>query len=195
MGCLHFADCSTDWYSTVCSETIGSRAIYGSFSECLWVDRRKKINQTIFYKFFINNTPPPPPPKKNPYITYFRILHNSSMPISHVVIIHQPIMIWHKKFKFHCTICEVERLFSVLIHKSVKNYTGPTSLFFGVIWICDLSHFIHQITSLGKCMLNDYKSTAQNPAAPKVAIMVISSYSIHLYLCVIYTVYYLMKLS
>ncbi len=40
--------------------------------------------------------------------------------------------------------------------------------------ICDLSHFINQITSLGKCMLNDYKSTAQNRAAPKVAIMVIS---------------------
>ncbi len=33
--------------------------------------------------------------------------------------------------------------------------------------ICGLSHCINQITSLGKCMLNDYKS-------PKVAIMVIS---------------------
>ncbi len=36
------------------------------------------------------------------------------------------------------------------------------------------SHFINQITSLRKWMLNDYKSTAQNRAAPKVAIMVIS---------------------
>ncbi len=51
------------------------------------------------------------------------------MPISHVVIINQPIMIWHKKFKFHWTICEVERLFSVLIHKSVENYMGQMSLF------------------------------------------------------------------
>ncbi len=34
----------------VCLETIGSRAIYGSFSE--WVDGRKKINQTIFETFF-----------------------------------------------------------------------------------------------------------------------------------------------
>ncbi len=38
-------------------------------------------------------------------------------------------MIWHKKFKFHWTICEVERSFSILIHKSVENYMGPMSLF------------------------------------------------------------------
>ncbi len=40
--------------------------------------------------------------------------------------------------------------------------------------ICSLSHFINQITSLRKWMLNDYKSTAQNRAGPKVAIMVIT---------------------
>ncbi len=44
----------------------------------------------------------------------------------------------------------------------------------GAIWICGLSHFINQMTSLRKCMLNDYKSTAQNHTAPKVAIMIIS---------------------
>ncbi len=38
-------------------------------------------------------------------------------------------MIWHKKFKFHWTICEVEWLFSILIHKSVENDIGQTSLF------------------------------------------------------------------
>ncbi len=34
------------------------------------------------------------------------VLHiiTSSIPISHVVIIHQPIMIWLKKLKFHWTI-------------------------------------------------------------------------------------------
>ncbi len=99
------------------------------------------------------------------------------MPISHVVKIHQPIMIWHNKFIFHLTICEVERLFSVLIHKSVENYMGPSPTeehICGAFWICGLSHFINQITSQGKCTLNHYKSTAQNRAAPKVAIMVIS---------------------
>ncbi len=50
------------------------------------------------------------------------------MAISHAIV-HQPIMIWLKKFKFHWTICEVERLFSVLIHKLVENYMGLTRLF------------------------------------------------------------------
>ncbi len=52
--------------------------------------------------------------------------------------------------------------------------------------------FINKITSLRKWMINDYKSSAQNRVAPKFTIMVIS---IHLYLCVIYTVYYPIKLS
>ncbi len=44
-----------------------------------------------------------------------------------------------------------------------------------------LSHFINQITSLRKCMHNDYKSSAQNRAAPKVAIMVISIQFTYIY--------------
>ncbi len=56
----------------------------------------------------------------------------------------------------------MERLFSVLIHKSVENY------------ICGLSHFINKITFLRKWMVNDYKSTAQIRAAPKVSIIVIN---------------------
>ncbi len=44
----------------------------------------------------------------------------------------------------------------------------------GAIWICGLSHFINQLTSLGIYKVNDYKSTAQNRAAPKDSIMVIS---------------------
>ncbi len=51
----------------------------------------------------------------------------------------------------------------------------------GAIWICGLSRFINQITSLRKWMLNDYKSTAQNRAAPKVAIMVISIQFTYIY--------------
>ncbi len=39
MGCVRFARL-TD--IPVCSETIGSQAIYGSFSEYLWVNGRKK---------------------------------------------------------------------------------------------------------------------------------------------------------
>ncbi len=63
----------------------------------------------------------------------------------------------------------VERSFSILIHKSVENYMGQTSLF---VERSGSSHFINQITSLIKYMLNDYKSTAQNRAAPKVAISI-----------------------
>ncbi len=45
-------------------------------------------------------------------------------------------------------------------------------------------------------MLNDYKSTIQNRAAPKVAVMVISRLFNQLtFMYYIYTVYYLMKLS
>ncbi len=51
----------------------------------------------------------------------------------------------------------------------------PDELICGVIWICGLSHFINQITSLRKWMLNDCKSMPQNHAAPKVAIMVVNS--------------------
>ncbi len=64
----------------------------------------------------------------NIHTTYSSILHNSPMAISNVVLIHHPIMIWLKKFKFHWTICEVEWLFSVLIHKLVENLMGQTSL-------------------------------------------------------------------
>ncbi len=64
------------------------------------------------------------------------ILHNESMPFSQVAIIHQTIMIWLKKFKFHWKIFKFSyvkwsgyNLFSVLIHKSVENYMGQMSLF------------------------------------------------------------------
>ncbi len=56
--------------------------------------------------------------------------------------------------------------------------TWDRELICGAIWICGLSHFINQITSLRKWMLNDYKSTAQNRVAPKVALMVISIHSL-----------------
>ncbi len=62
-------------------------------------------------------------------------------------------MIWHKKLTFHCTTCEEERLFSILIHKSVENDRTEKRSGSAVCLI-----FINQITSLEKCMMNDYKS-------------------------------------
>ncbi len=47
MGCVRFAPL-TD--IPVCSETIGSRAIYGSFSE--WVNGRKKNKPNNILHFF-----------------------------------------------------------------------------------------------------------------------------------------------
>ncbi len=68
----------------------------------------------------------------------------------------------------------MERLFSVLLHKSVENDMGQTSLFLERSGPAVCLIFINQITLLGKCMLNGYKSTPQNRAVPKVTIMVIS---------------------
>ncbi len=56
------------------------------------------------------------------------------------------------------------------------------TLICGAIWICGLSHFINQITF--SLMLNYYKSTAQNRAAPKVTNG--NQYSIHLHLCIMH---------
>ncbi len=72
--------------------------------------------------------------------------------------------------------------------------TWTDELICGAILICGLSH-LNQITSLGKCMLNNYKRMSQN-CAPKVAIMVISRlFNSLIFMYDIYTIYYLMKLS
>ncbi len=86
-------------------------------------------------------------------------------------IIHQPIMILGQvqisldnnvKWSNHFPFLFINRLLKIAWerHKSFVE-----TLICGVIWICGLSHFINQITF--SLMLNYYKSTAQNRAAPK----------------------------
>lgn len=47
---------------------------------------------------------------------------------------------------------------SYTVHQSVENYMDRRAYICGAIWICGLSHFINQITSLRKWMLNNYKA-------------------------------------
>ncbi len=54
--------------------------------------------------------------------------------------------------------------FPFLIINGGLKLHGTDEFICGAICIGGLSHFINQITTLGICMLNDYKSTARNSA-------------------------------
>ncbi len=95
------------------------------------------------------------------------------MPVCHVLYIGYNTPTNHDLAQVQISLDNnVERSFSILIHKSVENDMGSD---------LDMRFVSFYKSSLRKWMLNKYKSTAQNHAAPKVAIMVISIQLTYIY--------------